>query len=112
VIGITINLHETNPIAIPLMKKPLSYVIPALMIVWTTGSVAHAEDAVNSTSTSQSATPAPAAMSDKEAAFRQFYKRDPACDSFRDDNMMDRCRHAYMTAKKEFDKVWANRKQN
>lgn len=49
------------------------------------------------------------AMSEKEAAFRQYYKRDPACDSFKDDNMMDRCRHAYMTAKKEFEKIWAEK---
>ena len=48
-------------------------------------------------------------MSEKEAAFKQFYKRDPACDSFKDDNMMDRCRHAYTTAKQEFEKVWAER---
>lgn len=48
-------------------------------------------------------------MSEKEAAFRQFYKRDPACDSFKDDNMMDRCRNAYMAAKKEFEKIWAEK---
>jgi hypothetical protein len=95
------------------MKKPLSYVFLALMwIVSITGPDAFAEDAVSSSTTTTSAAPPPAAMSDKEAAFREFYKRDPACDSFRDDNMMDRCRHAYMTAKKEFEKVWANRKQD
>jgi len=48
-------------------------------------------------------------MSEKELAFRAFYQKDPACDSFRDDNAMDRCRFAYMAAKKEFEKVWAAR---
>ena len=48
-------------------------------------------------------------MSEKEAAFKQFYKRDPACDSFRDDNMMDRCRHAYTTAKQQFEKMWVEK---
>lgn len=51
-------------------------------------------------------------ISEKETAFKLFYKRDPACDSFKDDNMMDRCRHAYTTAKQEFEKMWAARKTN
>ena len=54
----------------------------------------------------------PRSISAKEAAFKQFYKRDPACDSFKDDNMMDRCRHAYITAKQEFEKIWAARNES
>ncbi len=84
----------------------------------TTVSTAYAADEVKppvetdpSATQTTSSTQAPA-LNAKEAAFREFYKRDPACDSFKDDNMMDRCRHAYMTAKKEFEKVWANRKQD
>lgn len=68
-------------------------------------SVLNAQEAAPPTDTAAQKPP----MSEKEAAFRQYYKRDPACDSFKDDNMMDRCRHAYMTAKKEFEKIWAEK---
>ena len=116
-IGININ-PLYNPVIIPLMKNTLSYVIRLYATaVLVTSSAGYAADDVKPSAESDSAatqttkSAQPPAMSDKEAAFREFYKRDPACDSFRDDNMMDRCRHAYMTAKKEFEKVWANRNQ-
>ena len=60
--------------------------------------------------TEKSDTRQSAPVSEKEAAFRKFYKRDPACDSFKDDNAMDRCRFEYTRAKREFEKVWAARK--
>lgn len=68
------------------------------------------DQAVPSVPTSESTdSTAKSPLSEKEAAFKQYYKRDPACDSFKDDNMMDRCRNTYMTAKKEFEKIWAER---
>ncbi len=51
-------------------------------------------------------------VNEKEAAFRKFYTRDPACDSFKDDNAMDRCRFEYTRAKQEFEKIWAARKES
>ena len=101
------------------MKNALSRVMYTIVIaVMATLSAAYAADDVkppvktDSATTQISRSSQPPALNEKEAAFREFYKRDPACDSFKDDNMMDRCRHAYMTAKKEFEKVWANRKQD
>lgn len=88
------------------MKNILTYIC---MLVLVSGmNLAHAQEQaapeLDSASRKQERS-----MSEKEAAFKQFYKKDPACDSFRDDNMMDRCRHAYMTAKQEFEKIWAER---
>lgn len=90
------------------MKNSL-FLISALVVIVFFNPV-YAVDEV----TPQSSSPVPGSqglMSEKEAAFKKFYKRDPACDSFKDDNMMDRCRHAYLTAKQEFDKIWAARKE-
>jgi len=101
------------------MKNALSYIIFTLVCtVMSSVSTVYAADEVkppvetDSATTQTSRSSQPPTLNAKEAAFREFYKRDPACDSFKDDNMMDRCRHAYMTAKKEFEKVWANRKQD
>ena len=101
------------------MKNALSYVIFTLVCtVMSLVSTVYAADEVkppvetDSATTQTSRSTQPPALNEKETAFREFYKRDPACDSFKDDNMMDRCRRAYMTAKKEFEKVWANRKQD
>ena len=101
------------------MKNVLSHVISTIVIaVMASALNTYATDevkppvATDSATTQTSRSTQPPALNEKEAAFRDFYKRDPACDSFKDDNMMDRCRHAYMIAKKEFEKVWANRKQD
>jgi len=101
------------------MKNALSYLMCTLVFTVTaTVSTAYAADEVkppvetDSAATQTASSTQPPALNEKEAAFRKFYKRDPACDSFKDDNMMDRCRYAYMTAKKEFEKAWATRKQN
>lgn len=94
------------------MKDPLSFFIRVVILGCLTTTLVTAQtepqpDEGSSATAASTAREYP--LSEKEAAFRKFYQRDPACDSFRDDNMMDRCRFAYTEAKKEFEKIWANR---